>query len=47
MQVEPNGTLPRELSRTRSMHYTWWDTIAFFELAQAVTHVPGAADLFT
>jgi hypothetical protein len=27
------GALPRELFRTRSMHYTWWDMIAFFELA--------------
>jgi hypothetical protein len=28
------GALPRELFRTRTMHYTWWDMIAFFELAQ-------------
>jgi len=39
VQVEPNGTLPMELCRTRSMHYTWWDLMAFFELAQAATHV--------
>jgi hypothetical protein len=34
VQIEPNGTMPQELSRTRSMHYTWWNMIAFFELAQ-------------
>ena len=38
-QVAPNGTLPLELARTRSMHYTWWDMIAFFELAQLAGHV--------
>lgn len=34
-QVASNGTLPLELVRTRSMHYTWWDLSAFFELALA------------
>ena len=28
------------------MHYTWWNMMAFFELAEAVRRVPGAASLF-
>lgn len=43
-QVAPNGTLPLELARTRSMHYTWWDLIAFFELAQLTKR--SGVDLF-
>lgn len=43
-QILPNGTMPRELARTRSMHYTWWNMMAFFELAQAAGHV--GVDLF-
>jgi len=46
VQIEPNGTMPRELSRTRSMHYTWWNTIAFFELAHAITVADVGVDLF-
>eukprot|EP00948_MAST-09A_sp_MAST-9A-sp1_P001373 g1373.t1 len=38
-QVAENGTLPLELSRTRAMHYTWWDLQAFFELSHLVKQV--------
>ena len=44
VQIMPNGTMPLELSRTRSMHYTWWNMMAFFELAQAASHL--AVDVF-
>lgn len=43
-QVAANGTLPLELARTRAMHYTWWDMIAFFELAHLAKR--GGVDLF-
>jgi len=46
VQIQPNGTMPMELSRTRSMHYTWWNMMAFFELGAAIERVPGAASLF-
>jgi len=44
VQIKANGTLPFELSRTRSMHYTWWDLLAFFQLAHATQRV--GVDLF-
>ena len=46
VQIQPDGKMPMELSRTRAMHYTWWNMMAFFELAEAVRRVPGAASLF-
>ena len=42
---EPDGTMPKELS-TRSMHYTWWNMIAFFELAHAIEVATVGVDLF-
>ncbi len=33
-QIEPNGSLPQELTRTRSLHYTTWTLTAAFDLAQ-------------
>src|SRR5690606_33744343 len=32
-QIEPDGSLPRELNRTRSLHYTTWTMAAAFDLA--------------
>lgn len=32
-QIEPDGGLPRELNRTRSLHYTTWTLAAAFDLA--------------
>lgn len=32
-QIEPDGTLPRELARTRSLHYTTWTITAAFDMA--------------
>ncbi|GAW41138.1 Alginate lyase [Brevundimonas sp. SH203] len=32
-QIEPDGSLPKELTRTRSLHYTTWTLTAAFDLA--------------
>lgn len=32
-QIAPDGSLPQELMRTRSLHYTTWTLIAAFDLA--------------
>jgi len=32
-QIAADGTLPRELARTRSLHYTTWTLTAAFDLA--------------
>jgi hypothetical protein len=32
-QISSTGELPQETSRTRPLHYTWWDLQAFFEHA--------------
>lgn len=32
-QIEPDGTLPRELTRTRSLHYSTWTLTAAFDTA--------------
>ena len=32
-QIEPDGRLPRELSRTRSLHYSTWTLAAAFDVA--------------
>ena len=33
-QVAPDGSLPQELARTRSLHYTAWTLTASFDIAQ-------------
>ena len=37
-QIQPNGTMPRELARSRAMHYTYWNLQALFELATLAGH---------
>ncbi|MFJ6023115.1 alginate lyase family protein [Brevundimonas sp. NPDC092305] len=32
-QIDPDGSLPRELTRTRSLHYSTWTLTAAFDLA--------------
>ncbi|WP_438850911.1 alginate lyase family protein [Brevundimonas nasdae] len=32
-QIDPDGSLPKELTRTRSLHYTTWTLTAAFDLA--------------
>lgn len=34
-QIDPDGSLPKELTRTRSLHYTTWTLTAAFDLADA------------
>ncbi|HEX8469599.1 MAG TPA: alginate lyase family protein [Brevundimonas sp.] len=34
LQVAPDGSLPQELARTRSLHYTAWTLTASFDIAQ-------------
>jgi Alginate lyase len=37
-QIQPDGTLPRELARTRSLHYTLFALQSLSELATAADH---------
>lgn len=44
-QITPEGVLPKELERTRSLHYTLFNLDAFFSLASVAARV--GVDLFT
>lgn len=44
-QIAPDGSLPEELSRTRSLHYTTWTIAAMLQLAQLGQCV--GVDLYT